>query len=550
VVYQIYPKSFHDSDGDGVGDLRGIIGKLDYLSQLGVDVLWLSPIFPSPGYDNGYDISDYDAIDPVYGSMDDFDELLTRAHALGLRVLLDMVVNHSSSRHPWFTDARCGGPGRDYYIWRDGRGPRGEAPPNNWGALFGGPAWTREGPNGQYYLHLFSPEQPDLNWRSDALRRELYAMMRRWLARGVDGFRLDVVSLISKPDDYSDGPVGPSGYFDPRPRIANGPRVHEYLRELRARALAGYDTMTVGEASAVTLDEARRYTDPDGNELDMVFQFEHMDLDGGETFKWNDRVIPLPALKRVIAKWQLGMEGRGWNALFWNNHDQPRMLSRLGDEGAHRERSAKLLATCLHMLKGTPFIYQGEELGMTNMRFTSPEQLRDAESIDAYRRHTASGAFTREEMLRYISLKSRDNARTPMQWEAGEGAGFTAGRPWMDINPNHRHINAAEQIPRRNSVLAHYRALIALRRRHDIIVYGTYAPLALDDEHIFAYTRSLGGQTLLVCCNFSAQARRFAPPPALRNAVCLLTNVDDSLYTKTGELAPYEAVILLGERDE
>jgi oligo-1,6-glucosidase len=555
VVYQIYPQSFCDGNGDGVGDLPGIISKLDYLAELGVDVLWLSPIYPSPGYDNGYDISDYEAIDPRYGDMEDFERLLAETHARGLRLIIDLVVNHTSNEHPWFT-AACSdkiAPKRDYYIWKD-PAPDG-GPPNNWGALFGGPAWTLDGESGQYYLHLFSSRQPELNWENPLLRRDIYAMMRRWLERGVDGFRMDVISLIAKPDDFSDGPVGLSGYFDPRERVAANPRVHEYVREMRREALSGRDVMTVGEASATTLENARLLTNPGGDELDMVFQFEHMDLDGGETFKWSDRTIPLLRLKSVMTKWQRGLAHRGWNALFWNNHDQPRMLSRLGDEGEWREASAKMLAACLHMMQGSPFIYQGEELGMTNMRFTSPEQLRDGESKDAYCRYVQSGDIREEDMLRYISLKSRDNARTPMQWDASPGAGFSQSTPWMDVNPNYVRINAAEQMGRNDSVLNFYKELIRLRHTYPIVVYGDFIPYEPDapdapgDPNVFAYMRILGGESLLVCCNFTARPLRFAPPEGFMSGRTrlLLTNHETGSYMTDFRLAPYEAVVILKE---
>lgn len=551
VAYQIYPQSFYDSNGDGVGDIPGVIEKLDYLAWLGVDVLWISPFFPSPGFDNGYDISDYEGIDPRYGTMADFERLLNDAHARGLKVIIDLVVNHTSDEHPWFVEscASADNPKRAYYIWRSGREDGGL--PNNWGALFGGPAWTRKQPGDSCYLHLFSPRQPDLNWDNPLLRKDVYAMMRRWLDKGVDGFRMDVISLIAKPDDFSDGPVGPSGYCDPRARIAANPRVHSYLREMNSEVLAGYDMMTVGEASATTLEEARHFSNPDGSELNMLFQFEHMDLDGGETFKWNDRTIPLAELKKVMVKWQQGLEKSGWNALFWNNHDQPRMLSRMGDEGKWREASAKMLAACLHMMKGTPFVLQGEELGMTNMHFTAPDQLRDSESINAYRRYTQNGDISVSDMLRYISLKGRDNARTPMQWSAAPGAGFTTAVPWMDINPNHSFVNAQEQLSRSDSVLAYYRELIRLRHQYAVVVYGEFAPFAQEDPQVFAYTRTLAGQSLFVCCNFTSQTLAFAPPEIFTGpqAQLLLTSTQTSTFTADKWLAPYEAVILLKEEE-
>lgn len=551
VVYQIYPQSFCDGNGDGVGDIPGIISKLGYLASLGVDALWLSPFYPSPGYDNGYDISNYEAVDPRYGTMADFETFLQGAHTRGLKVIIDLVVNHTSSEHPWFKAALESKqhPKRDYYIWRDPAANGG--PPNNWGALFGGPAWTLDDASGQYYLHLFSPQQPDLNWDNPVLREDIYAMMRRWLDKGVDGFRMDVISLIAKPDDFSDGPVGQSGYFDPRARIAANPELHSHLREMRQKALAGRDAMTVGEASATTLDEARQLTNPNGSELDMVFQFEHMDLDGGETFKWTDRTIPLPELKHVMTKWQQGLEGCGWNALFWNNHDQPRILSRLGHEGEWREASAKMLAICLHMMKGTPFVYQGEELGMTNMHFTTPEQLRDSESRNAYHRYTQDDSIAKKDMLHYISLKSRDNARTPMQWSAAPGAGFTTEVPWMALNPNHLHINAEEQLKREDSVLAFYKRLIRLRHSHEVIVYGRYLPHALEDPRSFSYFRVLGGQTLFVCCNFTADTIKFSLPAGFAgpHTQLLLSNQEHGTYMADGCLAPFEAVVLLKKEE-
>jgi len=547
VVYQIYPKSFRDGNGDGVGDLPGIIEKLDYLVWLGVDALWLSPVYPSPDYDNGYDVSDYDDIDPRYGTMEDFDRLIREAHARNLKVILDLVVNHTSDAHEWFQRslAEKDGTRRDFYIWRNGK-PDG-SPPNNWGALFGGSAWTRPEGETQYYLHLFSPHQPDLNWDNANLREEIYAMMHRWLDRGVDGFRMDVISLIAKPDDLSDGEAGANGYYDPRSRIASNSKVHFYLKEMRQRALSGHDAMTVGEASAVTLAEARWFSNLDGSELDMVFQFEHMDLDGGESFKWSDSTIPLVGLKRVMAKWQQGLEGSGWNALFWNNHDQPRMLSRMGDEGELRETSAKMLATCLHMMKGTPFVYQGEELGMTNMHFTSADQLRDAESINAYRTYTQSGEISESDMMRFIRMKSRDNARTPMQWDATLGSGFTESVPWMEINPNHTDINAEEQLTRNDSVLAHYQKLIHLRHTYDVIAQGEFVPYAQDDPHIFAFLRKLSYESIFVCCNYTPKALLFEPPIEFTSekTQVLLSNVLNSSYLTMHQLAPFEATVLI-----
>ena len=544
VIYQIYPKSFCDSDGDGIGDIPGIISKLDYVKSLGVDAIWVCPFYPSPGYDNGYDISNYEGIDPIFGTMSDFDRLVAEVHTRGMKLIIDLVINHSSSAHPWFQEAISTPENekRDYYIWRK---PKADgSPPNNWGALFGGSAWTEDKNSGEYYLNLFSPPQPDLNWHNPRLRQDIYAMIRRWLDRGVDGFRMDVISLIAKPESFEDGPVGRSGFHDPRARAAANPQVHAYIREMRREAFSGRNIVTVGEASATSVEEASVFTNPAGNELDMVFQFEHMDLDGGETFKWTDRTIPIPALKQVMTKWQLGLHNQGWNGLFWNNHDQPRMVSRLGDEGPLRERSAKMLAVCLHLLQGTPFVYQGEELGMTSMNFTDVSQLRDSESQNAYYRYVGSGEISHGDMMRFISLKSRDSGRTPMQWDATPNAGFTCGNPWMDVNPNHIQINAAEQEKRPDSVLSFYKELIALRKQHKAIVYGSYEPFCLEHPEIFSYIRKSDDETLLVCCNFSGESVPFPVLEGFSDAPMLLGNCKHSRYLEDGILAPFEAVVL------
>lgn len=544
VVYQIYPKSFFDSNGDGIGDLQGMIEKLDYLVLLGVDALWLSPVYGSPGYDNGYDICDYDAIAPEYGSMADFRRLLAEAHRRNLRVVMDLVVNHTSSEHPWFLESRAsrGSERRSYYIWKDGKDG---SPPNNWGCLFGDSAWTLDEGTGQYYLHLFSEQQPDLNWETPALRAEIYAMMRRWLDLGVDGFRMDVISLISKRQDFPDGPLRAGGFGNPRPFVTNGPRVHEFLHEMREKALAGRDVLSVGEAAGVTLEEAKQYTAPERGELDMVFQFEHMDLDGGETFKWNERRILLPALKEVLDRWQAGLEGVGWNALFWCNHDQPRIVSRLGDEGEHRERSACMLAACLYLMKGTPFLFQGEELGMTNMPFSDVAQLRDPESLHAYRTYTEDGTFDPAAMMRYLRAKSRDNARTPMQWSAEPNAGFTTGTPWMDVNQNYRQINAEEQMRRPDSVFRFYQRLIALRKTSPIVRLGSYRPVLREDPDVYAYERRLDGTAWLVVCNFQPTEKRLPLPAEYGGeAQTLLSNVAASEFCAKQRLQPYECIVL------
>ena len=514
VVYQIYPRSFQDSNGDGVGDLPGIIRRLDYLKELGVDVVWISPFYKSPGRDAGYDISDYQAIQPAFGTMEDFDRLLAEAHARGLRVVIDLVVNHTSDEHPWFVESRSGrdNPKRDYYIWRDGKNG---GPPNNWGSNFSGSAWKLDEATGQYYLHTFGEFQPDLNWSNPAVRQEVYRMMRWWCDKGVDGFRMDVISMISKTPEMPDGPLRPgSAYGSFAPYVVNGPHVHDYLQEMNREVLSRYDLLTVGECSGLTVEQACRYANEEGTELTMAFQFEHMDLDGGESFKWNTRKIDLVELKALLTKWQKGLEGKAWNSLYWCNHDQPRIVSRLGDDStpALREKSAKALALCLHMMQGTPYVYQGEELGMTNAPFAALEDFRDIESINAYHELTAAGVLDPARMLECLRYKSRDNARTPMQWDDGPNAGFTDGTPWIMANPNCAEINAAEQRARPDSVFHFYQALIRLRHSHDVIVYGSYDLLLPDDPQLYAYTRTLDGQKLLCVCNLSGRPARFTLP--------------------------------------
>ena len=441
VVYQIYPRSFQDSNGDGIGDLPGITARLPYLRRLGVDVLWISPFYQSPGMDNGYDISDYQAVAPEFGTLADFDGLLAQTHQQGMKLIIDLVVNHTSDQHPWFRESRKSrdNPFRHYYIWRDGIDG---GPPNNWGSCFSGSCWKLDEATGQYYLHTFGEFQPDLNWDNPAVRKEIYRMMRWWCDRGVDGFRMDVISMISKTADMPDGPQKPgSAYGSFAPYVVNGPHVHEYLQEMNREVLSRYDLLTVGECSGLTVEQACRYANEEGTELNMAFQFEHMDLDGGETFKWNLRKMDLVELKEVLSKWQTGLAGRAWNSLYWCNHDQPRIVSRLGDDGELRERSAKALALCLHMMQGTPYVYQGEELGMTNYPFQSPEDFRDIESINAYREWCESGKAAHEDFWPCMLFISRDNARTPVQWDDSPQAGFTTGMPWIAVNLNYVEIN-------------------------------------------------------------------------------------------------------------
>lgn len=547
VVYQIYPRSFCDSNGDGIGDLNGITGKLDYLKELGIDVIWLSPVYQSPNDDNGYDISDYQAIMKEFGSMEDYDRMLAEAHKRGIKIMMDLVVNHTSDEHAWFVESRKDkeNPYRDYYIWREGKDGK---EPNNWGACFGGPAWEYDEATDMYYLHLFSKKQPDLNWENEEVRDAVFDMMIWWCEKGIDGFRMDVISMISKAPGLPDGEVGKSGYGGFGPYVQNGPRVHEYLQEMNRKVLSNYDLITVGECSGVTVEEAKKYAAADGRELSMVFQFEHMDLDGGESFKWNDRKIKLTELKQVLSKWQTQLDGKAWNSLYWCNHDQPRMLSRLGNDSAeYREASAKMLATCLHMMQGTPYVYQGEELGMTNYPFRSLDEFRDIESINAYHELTEKGVIGKEDMFRYISYKGRDNARTPVQWDDSDNAGFTTGTPWIPVNPNYTEINAKEQLGRKDSVFHYYKELIRLRKEHEIIVYGQYELLAPESEEVFAYKRSLNGQELLVICNFTEKEIAFeALEPEdekAEKAGVLITNCGRTGLERKMLLKPYEASV-------
>lgn len=547
VVYQIYPRSFYDSNGDGIGDLNGITERLEYIRGLGVDVIWLSPVYQSPNDDNGYDISDYRGIMEEFGTMEDFDRMLAKAHSLGLKIMMDLVVNHTSDEHVWFKESRKSreNPYRDYYIWREGREG---GMPNNWGSCFGGPAWGYDEGTDMYYLHLFSPKQPDLNWENPQVRQEVFDMMTWWCEKGIDGFRMDVISMISKVPGLPDGQAGESGYGDFQPYVVNGPRVHEYLQEMNEKVLSRYDLITVGECSGVTVEEARRYASSTGRELDMVFQFEHMDLDGGESSKWNHEKIALPDLKAVLSKWQTGLEGRAWNSLYWCNHDQPRIVSRLGDDREeYRELSAKMLATCLHMMQGTPYIYQGEELGMTNYPFTSIEDLRDIESIHAYEEFTGKGIVPPEDMFDYVCYKSRDNARTPMQWDDSENGGFSTGTPWIGVNPNYKAINVKEQMGRADSVYHYYRKLIALRKKHRIIVYGTYRALLEEHESLYVYTRTLGGQELLVVCNLTGEDVAFKLPEGYADgrAELLISDYGGLDEERQDMLRPYEAAVFL-----
>ena len=541
VVYQIYPRSFCDSNGDGIGDLNGITSKLDYLKELGIDVIWLSPVYKSPNDDNGYDISDYEDIMTEFGTMEDFDKMLSAAHERGIKIVMDLVVNHTSDEHPWFVESRSSKDNekRDYYIWKEGKDGK---EPTNWGSAFSGPAWKYDEHTDMYYLHLFSVKQPDLNWENPKVRNEVYDMMTRWCEKGIDGFRMDVISLISKPVGYPDAKV--VGLYGDMGICANGPKVHDYLKEMNERVLSKFDIMTVGETAGVTLEEAKKYANTDGSELNMVFQFEHTDLDSGERFKWDTKPMPLVPLKENLSKWQKGLEDVAWNSLYFCNHDQPRIVSRLGDESdAYRELSAKCIATCLHMMQGTPYIYQGEELGMTNTVFNSVDDFRDLESINAYRELIESGLFTKDDMFPKIAHKSRDNARTPMPWDDSENAGFTTGTPWLALNPNYKKINVADQLRREDSVFHYYQKLIRLRKENEIIVYGKYELLLPEDENIFAYTRTLGDKKLITVCNFSKTEQKF-DFTGYENAKVLISNYGGDIRDG-GILKPYEAVVLL-----
>ena len=542
VVYQVYPRSFQDSNGDGVGDLRGITSRLEYIRELGADTIWLSPVYKSPNDDNGYDISDYQDIMTEFGTMADFDALLEKAHSLGLKIVMDLVVNHSSDEHRWFLESRssCDNPYRGYYIWRAGKNG---GPPNNWGSCFGGSAWEYDKRTDMYYLHLFSRKQPDLNWDNPTVRDEIFRMMDWWLQKGIDGFRMDVISLISKPEGLPDGEPGPTGFASFQ-LAANGPHEHEYLREMNRKVLSRYDLLTVGECAGVTLDEAKSYANLDGKELNMVFQFEHMSADFDPVYgRYAAQHKNLPQLKSTLSRWQRDLHGVAWNSLYWDNHDQPRVVSRYGSEKAeYRELSAKMLATCLHMMQGTPYIYQGEELGMTNYPWSSLSQINDIESLGNYRDLHARGIMSEEEGLEMMRARSRDNARTPMQWDDGPEAGFTTGTPWLPVNPNHTFINAAEQLARPDSVFHYYQKLIGLRREMDVIVYGDYELLEPEHPNLFIYTRSLADESLLVICNFSEQVQPYTVPSAYRDAEILIANYPDS--APSDNLRPWETLVL------
>lgn len=545
VVYQIYPRSFMDSNHDGIGDLKGITMKLDYLKELGVDVIWLSPIYKSPNCDNGYDISDYQDIMDDFGTMEDFDEMLMEAHKRGIRIMTDLVVNHTSDEHFWFKESAGSkdNPYSDYYIWRDEKDGK---EPTNWEACFGGSAWEYCEARGQYYLHSFAIKQPDLNWDNPKVRSEVFEMMNWWCKKGIDGFRMDVISMISKPEEFKDGEVRPGHkYAEIGPIITHGPHEHEYLKEMNREVLSKYPFITVGETACVTVEEAKKYAGFDTDELNMVFQFEHMDLDFGDYGKWNDRPPRLTQIKEVLSKWQTELYGKAWNSLYWDNHDQPRVVSRFGDDGKYRVESAKMLATCLHMMQGTPYIYQGEELGMTNAGFTSIDQYRDIESINAYHEMVDGGIYDEDYVMSCLRYKSRDNARTPMQWNAGTNAGFSDGDPWIGVNPNYREINAENALKDKNSIFYYYRDLIRLRKEYEIITEGRYELLLPDSEELYVYTRTYGDQKLLTVCNFTGEEQLYEIPEGFEGGRCLIANYKRDMLQGNVLLKPYEAFVLL-----
>ena len=543
VVYQIYPKSFLDTNGDGLGELRGVTQKLDYLKELGVDYIWLTPFFVTPQNDNGYDVADYRTIDPRYGTMEDFEELVEQAQRRGIRLMLDMVFNHTSTEHIWFQKALAGDPVyQDYYIFRPAR-PDGSAP-TNWQSKFGGSAWEYAPQVGKYYLHLFDKTQADLNWENPAVRREVQQIVRFWMDKGVKGFRFDVVNLISK-GEYADDELG-----DGRRFYTDGPRIHEFLQELNRESF-GQDPeiVTVGEMSSTSMENCFRYAGADCGELSMVFSFHHLKVD----FMGNEKWVIVPAdfgrLKELLFSWQEGMAAHNaWNAVFWCNHDQPRVVSRFGDEGEYWKESAKMLAGLIHGLRGTPYVYQGEELGMTNAGFTRLDQYRDVESLNHFQILRDKG-LSEESVYNILKIHSRDNSRTPMQWTAGENGGFTTGTPWIGVNPNTSRINAASQVDDPDSIFAYYKALIRLRKEYDVFAYGDFAPVDQKHPSVLAYRRKYKGQSLLCVNNFYRAGCRWHCPMSLEGYRVLLSNYGDSAPSADWTLRPYESVLLIRESD-
>lgn len=541
VVYQIYPKSFNDTTGNGLGDIQGIIEKLDYLKELGVEVLWLTPIYKSPQRDNGYDISDYYSIHEEYGTMEDFDQLLAEAHKRGLKIIMDIVINHTSTEHEWFKQARSSkdNPYRDFYIWKDGK--NGEVP-TNWESKFGGSAWEYDENTEQYYLHLFDVTQADLNWENEKVRAALYEMMHFWLKKGVDGFRLDVINLISKDQNF------PQDDSDGRKFYTDGPRIHEFLHEMNEQVFSKYDIMTVGEMSSTSIDNCIKYTNPTQEELNMTFSFHHLKVDYPNGDKWTKADFDFQSLKQILTYWQVGMnQGGGWNALFWCNHDQPRVVSRFGDDQKYHNESAKMLATALHMMQGTPYIYQGEEFGMTNPNFNSIEEYRDVESLNIFNIKKNEG-MDEQEILDILKQKSRDNSRTPVQWDSSQHAGFTTGTPWIQTASNYEEINAEKALNDSNSIFFHYQKLIELRNQYDVITNGDFQLISDEDDAVFAFVRNNVSEKLLVINNFYGKEHTFVLPSQISldeyDCKMLLSNYEESkLLGQKILLQPYESIV-------
>ena len=545
VVYQIYPRSFQDTNGDGIGDLEGIYEKLDYLAELGIDVIWMSPVYKSPNDDNGYDISDYQDIMDDFGTMAEFDRVLAKAHSLNIKIMMDLVVNHTSDEHKWFIESKKSkdNPYHDYYMWADP--DKNGNPPNRWESCFSGSAWEYVESVGQFYLHSFSKKQPDLNWDNPKVRDEVFKMMTWWCDKGIDGFRMDVISMISKYPGLPDGPENGNGYTGNT--SCDGPNIHKYLREMNEKVLSKYKLITVGECPGVNAEQAKKYANIDGSELDMIFQFEHVSgsaLKPCHHGKWDGEAMTMPELRANFTKWQKDLEGCAWNSLFLSNHDQPRCVSRFGnDSEQYRELSAKMLATMTHFQKGTPYVYQGEELGMTNAYMENIADYRDIESLNAYKELTTKENIPAKTVMGYIKAVGRDNARTPMQWDASDNGGFTSGTPWLQVNKNYKTINAAAQVNDPDSVFAYYKKLIALRHTNEVMVNGVYDVLIPDHPQIYAYTRTLGDKQLLVLCNDSDT--NAAIPAELQEKIHAAKNILIQNYKDTDEstLRPYEAVV-------
>jgi len=547
VIYQIYPRSFMDSDGDGIGDFQGIISKLDYLQTLGIDTIWLSPFYKSPNDDNGYDISDYQSIMEEFGTLADFKELLKEAHNRKMKLIIDLVVNHTSDEHPWFLESKKSkdNPYRDYYIWKD---PKNGAKPNNWTSYFWGSAWEYDDLTEQYYLHLFTKKQPDLNWENETVRKEVYDIMRWWLDLGTDGFRIDVANMYSKVPGLPDGELG--NYMTGKEHFQNGPRIHEFYREMHKEVLSHYpDVMTVGETADVPIEEAKKYTSEDRQELNMVFQFEHVTLDETDGDRWNIAKMYLPELKKILTKWQVELGKCGWNSLYWANHDQPRSVSRYGDDGQYRKESAKMLYTMLLTMQGTPYIYQGEEIGMTNMKFDHITEYPDVEIQNLWKQRVIKEKKDPHKVFAAIQYRARDNARTPMQWDESPNAGFSSGIPWIKVNPNYKEINVAESLRDPNSIFHYIQKLIKLRKENEVAIYGDFKEYYNENESLYVYLRSYEGKQMFVILNFTGESVKFFMPEEVVfvNAEPYIYNYQD--YTDLGNMTvrPYEAAVYLLE---